>query len=418
VTTTPATSPLDATALRADFPIFTRLVHGKPLAYLDSAASAQKPRQVLDAMNRFYETSYANVHRGAYTIGVEATDAYERVRSVVARFINAPSPREVIFTRNATEALNLVAYSYGRARLGRGDVIVTTELEHHSNMVPWQLVAQATGATIRYLRIDEHGELELDALDAIARDGNIALVAVVDQSNSLGTINPIRELADWTHTHGGVIVVDAAQSIPHRAVDLQALDADFVAFSGHKLCGPSGAGGLWGRRALLEQMPPFLSGGEMIRAVTLEGTTFNELPWKFEAGTPAIAEVVGMGAAIDYLSGIGLDAIHQHETILTQYAIDRLGEVPGVVVHGPADPTHRGGVVSFTINGAHPHDVAEILDRDGVCVRAGHHCTQPVMDRLGVSATTRASVYLYTIVEEIDRMIDGLAAVRRVFGLR
>jgi cysteine desulfurase/selenocysteine lyase len=295
-------------------------------------------------------------------------------------------------------------------------VIVTTEIEHHSNLVPWQVLAKATGAELRYVHIDQHGELKLDELDEIAKAGNVKLLAVVDQSNSLGTINPIRELADWVHELGGVILVDGAQSVPHRPVDVQAMDADFLAFSGHKLCGPSGAGALWGRRALLEAMPPFLTGGEMIRSVRLEGTSWNELPWKFEAGTPAIAEVVGMGAAIDYLTEIGLDAIHAHETTITAYALERLSEVPGLTVHGPREAAKRGGVVSFSLEGVHPHDVAEILGSDGVCVRAGHHCTQPVMEALGVVATTRASFYLYTVPEEIDQMIESLHRVRKIFG--
>jgi cysteine desulfurase/selenocysteine lyase len=371
---------------------------------------------MLDAMLRFYETSYANVHRGVYTIGQEATAAFEGTRDVVRAFLNAPTRREIVFTRDATEALNLVAYSYGRSVCGPGDVIVATELEHHSNLVPWQVLAEATGATLRYLRIDDAGELQLDALDEIARSGQVKLLAVGDQSNSLGTVNPVRELADWVHAQGGVIVVDGAQSAPHRPVDVQAIDADFFAFSGHKLCGPSGAGGLYGRRELLEAMPPFLTGGEMIRSVRLEGTLYNELPWKFEAGTPAIAEVVGMGAAIRYLQGLGMDRIHAHEQEITRYALARLEDVPGLTVHGPRDPARRGGIVSFSVEGVHPHDVAEILDREAVCVRAGHHCTQPVMERLGVAATTRASFHLYTVPEEIDRMVDGLSEVQRIFG--
>jgi cysteine desulfurase/selenocysteine lyase len=371
---------------------------------------------MIDAMSNFYATSYANVHRAVYQLGVEATEAFEGTRSKVRALLNAPSEREIIFTRDTTEAINLVAYSYGRTNLGPGDVIVTTEIEHHSNLVPWQQLAKATGATICYVHIDEHGELRLDELAEIERAGNVKLLAVVDQSNSLGTINPIRDLADWVHGLGGVIVVDGAQSVPHRPVDVQAMGADFLAFSGHKLCGPSGAGALWGRRELLEAMPPFLTGGEMIRSVRLEGTSFNDLPWKFEAGTPAIAEVVGMGAAIDYVTGIGLEAIHDHETAITAYALDRLAEVPGVTVHGPLDPARRGGVVSFSLEGVHPHDVAEILGADGVCVRAGHHCTQPVMDALGVAATTRASFYLYTVPEEIDRMIESIHRVKGIFA--
>ncbi len=407
---------LDVTRIRADFPILEREINGRPIAYLDSANSAQKPRQVIDAMSSFYATSYANVHRAVYALGVESTEAFEGTRKKVRDLLNAPSEREIIFTRDATEAINLVAYSYGRTFIGPGDVIVTTEIEHHSNLVPWQVLAKATGAALRYVHIDEHGELKLDELEEIATAGNVKLLAVVDQSNSLGTINPIRELADWVHGLGGVILVDGAQSVPHRPVDVQAMTADFLAFSGHKLCGPSGAGGLWGRRELLEAMPPFLTGGEMIRSVQLGGTSWNDLPWKFEAGTPAIAEVVGMGAAIDYLTGIGLDAIHAHETTITAYALERLAEVPGLSIHGPQDAARRGGVVSFSLEGVHPHDVAEILGADGVCVRAGHHCTQPVMEALGVVATTRASFYLYTVPEEIDRMITSLHRVRKIFG--
>jgi cysteine desulfurase/selenocysteine lyase len=409
-------TPLDVARIRADFPILAREINGKPIAYLDSANSAQKPRQMIDAMSSFYATSYSNVHRAVYQLGVEATEAFEGTRKKVRDLVNAPSEREVIFTRDTTEAINLVAYSYGRTNLGPGDVIVTTEIEHHSNLVPWQVLAKATGAELRYVHIDQHGELKLDELDEIAKAGNVKLLAVVDQSNSLGTINPIRELADWVHGLGGVILVDGAQSVPHRPVDVQAMDADFLAFSGHKLCGPSGAGALWGRRELLEAMPPFLTGGEMIRSVRLDGTSWNELPWKFEAGTPAIAEVVGMGAAIDYLTEIGLDAIHAHETAITAYALERLAEVPGLTVHGPREAAKRGGVVSFSLEGVHPHDVAEILGSDGVCVRAGHHCTQPVMEALGVVATTRASFYLYTVPEEIDQMIASLHRVRKIFG--
>jgi cysteine desulfurase/selenocysteine lyase len=411
------TAPLDAARLREDFPIFRREVHGRPLAYLDSASSAQKPRQVLDAMVDLYSTSYANVHRGVYTIAQEATEAYEAVRERVRILLNASSTKEIVFTRDATEALNLVAYSYGRTNVGPGDVIAATVMEHHSNLVPWQVLARERGATLCFVPMTDEGELDLSALDEIAATGPVKLLAVTDQSNSLGTRNPVRELADWVHGQGGVIVVDAAQSVPHRPVDVQALDCDFLAFSGHKLCGPSGAGGLYGRRSLLEAMPPFLTGGEMIRSVHLDRTSWNELPWKFEAGTPAIAEVVGMGAAIDYLQAIGLDAIHAHEARITAYALERLREVPGVTVYGPSDPAHRGGVVSFVLDGVHPHDVAEILDRDAVCVRAGHHCTQPVMERLGIGATTRASFYLYTVEDEVDRLIEGLHRARKTFAL-
>ncbi len=408
--------PFDVLRLRADFPLLAREIHGHPIAYLDSAATAQKPRQVLDAIVDFYSTSNANVHRGVYTIAVEATSAFEAVRPKVQRLLNAPSHREVIFTRNATEALNLVAYTWGRANIRPGDVIVSTEMEHHSNLVPWQILADATGARLEYLRIDEHGELELDALDRIAGLGPVRLLAMADQSNSLGTINPVAELADWVHGQGGVLVVDGAQAAPHRPVDVQAMGCDFFAFSGHKLGGPTGAGALWARMALLADMPPFLTGGEMIRTVELAETTWNEPPWRFEAGTPAFGEVVGMGAAIDYITEIGLDAIHAHEQLITRYASERLAELDFITIQGPADLSRKGGVVSFTVAGVHPHDVAEILDRSGICVRAGHHCTQPLMDRLGVGSTTRASFWLYTTTDEIDRLVAGLHDVRGVFA--
>jgi cysteine desulfurase/selenocysteine lyase len=406
---------LDAHALRADFPILAREINGYPLAYLDSAASAQTPRQVMDAMNHVYEHHYANVHRGVYTIAAGATEAYEGARDTVAAFVNARSRRECIFVRNATEGLNLVAYSYGNEHCGPGDVIVCSEMEHHSNMVPWQLLASRTGASLRYIGVTDDGRLDLDQLAAIERAGRVRIVAVVHQSNSLGTLNPVREISDWAHERDAVVVVDGAQSAPHRPVDVQELGCDFFAFSGHKLPGPSGAGALWGREELLKDMPPFMSGGEMIASVELEKTSFNSLPWKFEAGTPAIVECIGLGASIDYLEAIGMDAIAAHEREITTYAYDRLAAVEGLTILGPP-AVDRGGVVSFTFAPAHPHDVAQIVDRRGVCVRAGHHCTQPLMKRFGVPATTRASFYLYTVPEEIDRLCDGLEDVRAVFA--
>ena len=410
-----ATQKLDAHALRADFAYLEELVNGKPFAFLDSAASTQKPRQVLDTMREFYEHSYANVHRGVYRLAERATEGYEGARRKVAAFVGAPSERELIFTRSATEALNLVAYSWGLENLGPGDVVVITELEHHANFVPWQFAAQRTGASFRNIPIDDRGELQLDALDALAAEGNVKVVANNLVSNSLGTVNPVEKLAAWAHEQGAIMVVDAAQAAPHRPIDVGALDCDFLALSSHKLCGPSGIGALWGRRELLEAMPPFNLGGEMIRSVSLERTTWNELPYKFEAGTPAIAEAVGFGAAIDYLSAIGLDAIEAHEHELAAYALDRLAELDWVEVYGPpAD--RRAGIVSFNVEGVHPHDVAQILDWEGVAVRAGHHCTQPLMTRLGVAATTRASFYLYTIPEEIDRLVDGLHKVKKALG--
>jgi cysteine desulfurase/selenocysteine lyase len=406
---------LDAGRLRADFAVFEELVNGRPIAYLDSASSTQKPRQVLDRMRQFYEHEYANVHRGVYRLAERATEGYERARRTVAAFLNAPSEREVIFTRSATEALNLVAYAWGLENLGPGDVVVVTELEHHANFVPWQFIASRTGASFRHIPIDDRGELQLGALDGLAREGSVKVVANNLVSNTLGTINPVERLAAWAHDQGAIMVVDAAQAAPHRPVDVQALGCDFLAVSSHKLCGPTGTGALWGRRELLEAMPPFNLGGEMIRSVALDRTTFNELPHKFEAGTPAIAEAVGFAAAVDYVSSIGLDAIERHEHELLEYALGRLGELDFVTIYGPP-PERRAGIVSFSIEDVHPHDVAQILDWEGVAVRAGHHCTQPLMTRLGVAATTRASFYLYTIPEEVDRLVEGLHKVKRSLG--
>ena len=410
-----ARTRLDAQKLRADFPILQQEINGKPLAYLDSAVTAQKPRQMLEAMTQFYETSYGNVHRGVYALAERSTEAFEGARDRIAKFVNAPSSRELIFTRNATESLNLVAYAYGLARLGPGDVVVVTELEHHSNFVPWQYVAKRTGASFRMVRLTEGGELDLDGLDEIASDGELKVVAANLVSNALGTVNPVEKLAAWAHEHGAVTVVDAAQAAPHRSIDVQALGCDFLAFSAHKLCGPSGVGALWGRRELLESMEPFNLGGHMIRKVQFEETTWGDLPHKFEAGTAPIAEAVGFGAAIDYLNGIGLDAIEQHEHDLVAYALERLGDVPGIQLYGPA-PEKRAGIVSFNMEGIHPHDVAQVLDWEGIAIRAGHHCCQPLMARLGVSATNRASFYLYTVQEDVDRLHDGLLRARKVFG--
>ena len=410
-----AVSKLDAERLRADFAFLEELVKGRPVAYLDSAASTQKPRQVLDAMRDFYEHSYANVHRGVYRLAERATEGFEGAREKVRAFVNAPSAREVIFTRSATESLNLVAYAWGLDNLGPGDVVVITELEHHSNFVPWQYIAQRTGAAFRHIPIDEHGELQLDALDGIAAEGRVKVVANNLVSNSLGTVNPVEKLAEWAHEQGAIMVVDAAQAAPHWPVDVQALGCDFLAISSHKLCGPTGVGALWGRRELLEQTSPFNLGGEMIRSVALDRTSWNELPYKFEAGTAAIGEAVGFGAAIDYITEIGLEAIEEHEHELTTYALGRLAEIDWISAYGPP-AERRAGIVSFNVDGVHPHDVAQILDWEGVAVRAGHHCTQPLMARLGVAATTRASFYLYTIPEEIDRLVDGLHKVKKSLG--
>jgi cysteine desulfurase/selenocysteine lyase len=406
---------LDARKLRADFPIFEQEIHGKPLAYLDSAASSQKPRQVLDAMTEFYETSYANIHRGVYDLGERATEAYEGAREKARAFINAESTREVVFTRNVTAALNLVAYAWGLDNLGPGDVVLVTEMEHHSNFVPWQYIARRTGAQFMAVPVDDQGELQLDALDALASRGRLKVVACTYVSNSLGTVNPIERLTAWAHEQGAIMVVDAAQAVPHKPVDVQALGCDFLGFTGHKMCGPTGIGVLWGRRELLETMSPFELGGHMIRKVTLEETTWNELPHKFEAGTAPIAEAVGLGAAIDYVGEIGLEALERYEHELLDYALPRLAEVSGVRLFGPA-AERRAGIVSFEVEGVHPHDVAQILDWEGVAVRAGHHCNQPLMHRLGVPATTRASFYVYTIPEEIDRLVEGLHKVQRTFA--
>jgi cysteine desulfurase / selenocysteine lyase len=407
--------PLDAAALRADFPYLDELVDGKPLAYLDSASSTQKPRQVLDRMRTFYEHEYANVHRGVYRLAERATEGYESARRTVASFVNAGAPREIVFTRSATEAINLVAYAWGLENLSPGDTVLITELEHHANFVPWQFIASKTGASFRHIPIDDAGELRLETLDELAQEGGIKVVATGLVSNSLGTINPIERLAAWAHEQGAIMVVDAAQAAPHRPIDVQALGCDFLALSSHKLCGPSGVGALWGRAELLEAMQPFNLGGEMIRSVALDRTTFNEIPYKFEAGTPAIAEAVGFGAAIDYISEIGVPAIEQHEHDLTVYAMGRLGELDWVRLFGPP-AERRAGIVSFDIEGIHPHDVAQILDWEGVAVRAGHHCTQPLMARLGVSATTRASFYVYSLPEEVDRLVDGLHKVKKNLG--
>jgi cysteine desulfurase / selenocysteine lyase len=411
------TSPpkLDARKLRADFPIFDQEINGKPLAYLDSAVSTHKPRQVLDKLREFYETSYANVHRGVYTLSERSTAEYEGARQKLAQYVNAASPREILFVRGATEGLNLIAYSWGLVNLKPGDLVVVTELEHHSNFVPWQYMAKRTGAELRMIELDENGELDLSSLDAIAAEGNVKVVANNLVSNALGTINPIERLSAWAHEQGAIMVVDGAQAAPHKAVDVQALGCDFFAFSAHKMCGPTSVGALWGRLDLLESMEPFHLGGHMIRKVTFEETTWGEVPAKYEAGTQPIAEAVGFGAAVDYVTEVGLEAIEAHEHELTAYALERLAEIPEIKLYGPpAD--RRAGIVSFNLGDIHPHDVAQVLDLDGVAIRAGHHCCQPLMQKLGVAATNRASFYLYTLPEEIDRLVDGLQKARKVFS--
>jgi cysteine desulfurase / selenocysteine lyase len=410
-----ATQKLDVQRIRADFPYLDHLQDGKQVAFLDSAASTQKPRQVLDAMIRFYETSYANVHRGVYRLAERATEELEGAREKVRALLNASSAREVIFVRNATEAINVVAYSWGLNELGPGDLVLVTELEHHSNFVPWQYMANRTGASFRMLPLDESGELRMDLLDEVAGGDAVKVVAVGLTSNSLGTNNPVEQLAAWAHERGAIVVGDAAQAAPHRALDVQALGCDFLAVSGHKMCGPSGAGALWGRAELLERMEPFLLGGHMIRAVGEETTTWGTLPHKFEAGTAPMAEAVGFGAAIDYLNGIGFDAIEQHEHQLVAYALEALAELPWVTTYGPP-AGRRAGIVSFNVDDIHPHDIAQILDMNAVAIRAGHHCCQPLMRKLGVVATNRASFYLYSTAEEIDRLVAGLHRARQVFA--
>ncbi len=403
---------VDAHRLRADFPIFEQSFHGRPLAFLDSAASSQKPRQVLDAMTSFYETSYANVHRGVYELAERATAALEEARTKACRFVNAPAAREIVFVRNATEAINLVAYAWGLSNLGPGDTVLVTELEHHSNYVPWQYIARRTGAEFRMVPLDDAGELRLDCLDEYE---NVKVVATGLVSNSLGTVNDVARVAAWAHERGAVYVCDAAQAAPHKRIDVQALGCDFLAVSGHKMCGPSGIGFLWGRAELLQAMEPFLLGGHMIRTVGRDATTWGELPHKFEAGTAPMAEAVGLGAAIDYLEAVGLDAIQAHEQELVRFALEKLGEIPGVTLYGPP-AERRAGIVSFNLEGVHPHDVAQILDLDAVAIRAGHHCCQPLMGRLGVAATNRASFYLYTVPEEIDRLAAGVARAKELFA--
>ncbi len=398
---------MDVEAIRKDFPIFETEAHGKPLVYLDSAATSQKPRQVIDRMVRFYETENANVHRGIYELGEKATAAYEGARERIAGFIGARSSRSIVFTRGTTESINLVRFTWARENVREGDEVVVTEMEHHSNLIPWQLLIAETGATLRVLPIDddEH-RLRMDLLGDVITD-KTKLVCVGLMSNVLGTINPVRELADAVHAVGGRILVDAAQAAPHLAFDVNELDADFLAFSAHKMCGPTGAGVLYGREDLLEEMPPFHGGGEMIREVWSDRATWNEIPYKFEAGTPNIAQQVGLGAATEYLTDLGMDQVRAHEIELTTYAMERLNEI-GAIIYGPRDAAERGGVVSFGLEDVHPHDMATIVDQEGVCIRAGHHCAQPLMRCLGVPATARASFYVYNTRDDVDALITAL----------
>jgi cysteine desulfurase / selenocysteine lyase len=406
---------LDPVALRRDFPILSQQINGHELTYLDSASSSQKPQVVIDAVADYYREYNANVHRGIYTIGEKATAHYERARATVARFINAPDSHEVVFTRNATEAINLVAYSWGRRNISRGDAIVLTEMEHHANLVPWQLLVQERDGDLEFIPITDDGLLRLDVFEVLLRL-KPKLVAFTQVSNTLGTINPVREMVDMAHAAGALVLVDGAQAVPHVPVDVQALDCDFYAFSGHKMLAPMGSGALWARRELLESMPPFLAGGEMIREVHLRRSDFNDIPWKFEAGTPAVADAIGLGVAADYLMAIGMAAVRAHERDLVEYALETLPrEVPQIELYGPLDPDLRGGVVPFNLPGIHPHDVAQVLDRYGIAVRAGHHCTMPLHERLDLAATARASFNVYTTRDDIDRLAVGLNEVLRVF---
>jgi cysteine desulfurase/selenocysteine lyase len=415
---------LDVEAIRKDFPILAREVHGVPLVYLDSANTSQKPQVVLDTLTDFYACHNANVARAVHTLGSEATTAFETARDKVAGFVNAPNRDEIVFTKNSSEALNLLAYSFSNAttspgadrfRIGPGDEIVVTEMEHHSNLVPWQLLCQRTGATFRWLPIDDEGRLVDSAIDEIISE-RTKVVAFVHQSNALGTINPVSRLVERAHAVGALTVVDASQSAPHLPLDMQALGADFVAFTGHKMYGPTGVGVLWGRYDLLAEMPPFLGGGEMIETVDLTGTTFAAPPHRFEAGTPMIAEAVGLGAAVDYLSALGMDDVAAHEHELVTYALDGLASVRGLRIIGPAAPVDRGATIAFTLAGVHPHDVAQLLDEQGIAVRAGHHCARPVCVRYGIPATTRASFGIYTTTDEIDALVRGLEKVKDIFS--
>jgi cysteine desulfurase/selenocysteine lyase len=404
----------DIEAIRADFPILQRRVNGHPLVYLDNAATSQKPRQVIDALVQYYEFTNANVHRGLHTLAEEATEAYESARAKVARFIGA-EPESVVFTRNTTEAINLVAYAWGLANLKSGDRIVLSEMEHHSNIVPWQLIARITGAHLHYVPFTPEGELDMDALDEALRY-EPKLVAITHVSNVLGTINPVEEITRKAHAVGAKVLVDGAQAVPHKPVDVAQIGCDFYAFSGHKMLAPTGIGALYARRELLEEMPPFLGGGSMIRRVTHEYSTWADIPTKFEAGTPNIADGIAFGAAVDYLQQVGIEAIQQHEQRLTAEALRLLEAEEDIVIYGPRDPRRRCGLVSFNFKHVHPHDVAQILDKRGIAIRAGHHCCQLIMRRLDVTATARASFYLYNTMEEIHAFVGALDDVRKVFG--
>ena len=402
-------------ALRDDFPILQRQVRGKPLVYLDSAATSQKPRQVIDAVATYYATTNANIHRGIHYLSEKATAEFEDARVKLARFINAKHPHELIFTRGTTESINLVARSWGDPNVNGGDEIFITEVEHHSNLVPWQMLAQRRGARLRVIPTDAQGRLDLDAYAGMFT-GRTRIVAIAHMSNVLGVIHPAAEIVRIAHEHGVPVLLDAAQSVPHLATDVQALDVDFLAFSGHKMLGPTGIGVLYGKEAHLNVMEPLFGGGSMIKVVQLESSTWADLPDKFEGGTPHIAGGIGLGAAVDYLSHAGIDAVRAHEIGLTEYALRLLGDVDGVTVYGPEDATERGGVIAFNIGQIHPHDVGTVLDGEGIAIRAGHHCAQPLMRKLGVSSTARASFYLYNTTSEVDALVEGIEKVKAFFG--
>jgi cysteine desulfurase/selenocysteine lyase len=404
---------LNVNEIRTDFPIFQRVVKGKPLVYLDSAATTQKPLAVIEATERYYRTYNANVHRGIYSISEEATEAYEGARDKVAAFINSPAREGVVFTRNTTESINLVASSWGRSHLQQGDEILLSYMEHHSNLIPWQLISQQKGAQLRFIPLTSDGRLDLSDLNKLLTK-KTKLLALTHSSNVLGTINPVAELSRKAHEVGAVILIDAAQSAPHLRVDVQAIDCDFLAFSGHKMLGPTGIGVLYGKVSILDSMPPYMGGGEMINEVQLETATYRELPGKFEAGTPNVAGAIGLGAAIDYLKRVGLDNIHEHELSLVKHTVEALKDLNGVDIYGPFP--ERGGLVAFNLKGIHPHDVSTILDEDAIAIRAGHHCTQPLMRWLDVAATARASFYLYNTTDDIDRFVDSLKKVKEIFA--
>jgi cysteine desulfurase / selenocysteine lyase len=414
--TTTETTPLDAAAIRADFPVLNQPARdGKSLVFLDSAASSQKPAAVIEAMDDYYRRYNANIHRGVYQLSELATARYEEARHLVAAFINAASPRECVFVRNTTEGINLVAQTWGRKNIHAGDLIVLSVMEHHSNLVPWQILAEEKGAELGFVPLTADHRLDMTAFDDLLRR-EPKLVAVTQVSNTLGTVNDVAEIARKAHTAGAVVVIDGAQSVPHLAVDVQALDLDFLAFSGHKMLGPMGGAILYGKRALLEAMPPYMGGGSMIRKVELTRSTWADVPAKFEAGTPAVADAIGLGAAIEYLTTLGMDRVLAHEQEVVGYALERLVEVPGITIYGPEEPAQRSGVVSFNLADIHPHDVSAILDEENVAVRAGHHCTQPLMELLGVVGTTRASFYVYNTTQDVDRLVEGLHKAYRIFN--